>query len=195
MKQKNARMIMILITLSIFCGCAGHNTVAGNVATGAAINAAAGVPGAGAVSLAAMAVDLFMQSGRPKVGKASPGLKEHLRQSPAFNIIERNGEIKSGWVSRKKEDGSLITKENAPKKSMEYMEAYMRSLGQYVSGNFGDTPEMQKKNLQAWEEGKMVVAEYHWPSNANLVFVSVGREPAEVMLIEEWAVRNETEKK
>jgi len=188
--RKKIYAMLVLAAISCCFGCAGQNTAAGNVATGAAINAAAGVPGAGVVGLVAMAADIISHSGQPEVGKSSPEIVKHLNQSPACNLLYKNGELKAFWVSRKQEDGSLITTTNAPKRSMEYAEAWSRSLRLYLGGIFGDTPEMQATNLAAWKEGKTVVAEFHGPNNANLVFVSIGREPAEVMLSEEWVARN-----
>lgn len=189
MEKKFCAMI-ILAAISCLFGCAGHNTAAGNVATGAAINAAAGVPGAGVVGLVAMAADIISQSGHPEVGKMSPELTKHLSQAPACSAFRIDGKVVTRCISRKKEDGSLITKDNAPKRSVEYAEAYILVVGQFCDGIFGDTPEMQATNLAAWKEGKTVVAEFHGPNNANLVFVSIGREPAEVMLSEEWVARN-----
>lgn len=190
---------MLAITIACSGGCAGpgSNTVAGNVATGATINALAGVPGAGIVGIVAMAADVISQSGQPKINKWSPEFTRHILQSPlcSFRCKDRDArtckddEFELFWYPRKKADGSLITTQNAPKRSMEYMETYVRSAKQYLRGVFGDTPEMQAKNLKAWEEGKTVVAEYHGPNNANLVYVSVNREPAEIMLAEEWATK------
>lgn len=188
--KKKIYSMLVLAAISCSFGCAGQNTAAGNVATGAAINAAAGVPGAGVVGLIAMAADIISQSGHPEVGKMSPELTKHLSQAPACSAFRIDGKVVTRCISRKKEDGSLITKDNAPKRSVEYAEAYILVVGQFCDGIFGDTPEMQAKNLAAWKEGKTVVAEYHGPNNANLVFVSIGREPAEVMLSEEWAARN-----
>lgn len=179
--------IMMTLTIASSVGCAGpgRNTVAGNVATGASINALAGVPGAGLVGLAAMATDIISQSGKPKTGQFSPALRQHLNQSPG--LILTTG--KPHWMPRKETDGHVITADNAPKRSMEYKEAFVRAADKYVRGQFGDTPEMQQENLKAWEERKTVVAEYSGPNNANLVFVSTDREPAEVMFSEEWTAR------
>jgi hypothetical protein len=186
MKQFLGLTLTIIIACSVGCAGTGSNTVAGNVATGATINALAGVPGAGIVGLTAMAVDVITTSGRPQVGKLSPALLQQWQQAPLLFI----GPDKSTWKPRKLEDGRLITEENAPKRSMEYKEAVQRAISKYVDGQFGDTPEMQQKNLKAWEERKTVVAEYSGPNNANIVFVSTDREPAEVMFSEEWAARN-----
>lgn len=185
MKKLFGIMLAIAIACSVGCAGPGSNTVAGNVATGATINSLAGVPGAGIVGLAAMAVDVISTSGRPQVGKLSPALLQQWQQAPLLFI----GPDKSTWKPRKLEDGRLITEENAPKRSMEYKEAVQRAISKYVDGQFGDTAEMQQINLKAWEERKTVVAEYSGPNNANIVFVSTGREPAEVMFSEEWTAR------
>lgn len=187
---KKINATIILAAIACLFGCAGQNTAAGNVATGATINAVAGVPGAGIVGLVATAADIISQSGHPEVGKMSPEFSKHFLQAPACISYRKDGKNVMHWKSRKKEDGSLITKDNAPKRSMEYAETFILSAGQFCDGIFGDTPEMQAKNLAAWKEGKTVVAEFHGPNNANIAFVSVNREPAEVMLSEEWAARN-----
>jgi len=197
MKKFLGLMLTLTIAFSVGCAGPGSNTVAGNVATGATINALAGVPGAGLVGLAAMTVDAISNSRRPEIKKWSPEFSKHVLQSPLFSFrckdlnapVCKDEDIEVSWRPRKKDDGSLITSENAPKRSMEYTEAYVKSADHYLHGIFGDTPEMQQRNLKAWEEGKTVVAEYHRPNNANLVYVSTGREPAEIMLTEEWAVR------
>jgi len=183
--------IFLVVTAACAFGCAGpgSNTVAGNVATGATINALGGVPGAGIVGLAASAIEIFSGFGHPTIGKASPKIIKYLNESPTCNLIDENGKLKGGWASRKLKDGRVITKENASQRAMDYSEAYMIAVSQFVDKQFGDTEEMRQRNLKAWEEGTIVIAEYHGPKDTDIVIVSTNREPAEAMLAEEWAAR------
>lgn len=199
MKKFLGLMLTLTIASSVGCAGPGSNTVAGNVATGATINAVAGVPGAGLVGAAAMAVEALSKPSSPKGGKASPALAKMVQESPTCNLfckqwkerVCKEEELEVFWRSRKKEDGSFVTVENAPKRSMEYTEAFRRATFKYMSGILGDTPEMQTRNLKAREEGRSVVAEYYRPNNANLVFVSTNKdEVADAMLAEEWAAKN-----
>jgi len=194
--------IFLVITVTCSFGCAGpgSNTVAGNVATGAAINALAGVPGAGIVGLAAMVVDAATKPSAPKGGKASPELRKMIMESPTCNIFCKHWkerpckpeELEVFWVTRKEEGGRVVSKETAPRRSMEYTEAFRRATYKYMAGILGDTPEMQAKNQKAREEGRLVVAAYSGPNNTNLVFVSRNKdEVADAMLAEEWAARKD----
>lgn len=178
--------ILLCACLS-FLGCANHNTAAGNVATGAAINSVAGVPGAGVISLLATAVELISQYGRPSVGSASPQLSHHIKQSPGF-VLKEDGT--PHWIPRKEKGGHTITADNAPQRSKDYAVDYIIAVQKFCDAQFGDTPEMQQKNLKAWKDGKAVVAEYHGSHKTDLVIVSVNREPAEAMTAEEWVARN-----
>lgn len=191
----------MVVTAALMLGCAGpgSNTVAGNVATGATINALAGVPGAGLVGAVAMIVDAATKPGPRKAAKVkiSPELLQMFEESPTCNTFckhwkERrcaDAELEVFWRSRKKKDGSLITVDNAPKRSMEYTEAAMKAANKYLAGIFGDTPEEHTKNLKAKAEGKMFVAVYHSPNNANIIYVSKNNGPADIMTAEEWAAR------
>jgi hypothetical protein len=197
--MKKVLGIMMAFTISCSVGCAGpgSNTVPGNVATGATINALAGVPGAGLVAAAAIAVEALTKP-RSNKGGVSPELVKLVEEAPSFNLACKNSkelvckdeELEVVWRSRKRKDGSLVTVESAPKRSLEYTESLGRAARKYWAGILGDTPEMQAKNLKAREEGTTVVAEYHGPNNANIVYESVNNGPVYVMTGEEWAARN-----
>lgn len=180
--MKSLVLMLSIISLCIG-GCAGQNTAAGNVATGATINAVAGVPGAGIVTLVATAAEIFSKIGQPKIGKTSPDIRHHLMKTPGY-VKDASGKVI--WVPRKQADGTVITADNAPQRSMECTETYVRAVSSYLQGIFGDTTEMQRANLAAWKDGKTVIAEYHGPNNSDIVIVSTNREPATVMLSEEW---------
>lgn len=189
--------IYLVVAAALMLGCAGpgSNTVAGNVATGATINALAGVPGAGLVGAAAMAVEALVKP-RSNKGRVSPELVKLVEEAPGIELVCKNKkavckdeEWEVVWRSRKKKDGSLVTVENAPKRSLEYTESLKRAARKYWAGILGDTPEMHAKNLEARKEGKTVVAEYRGPNNVSVVFLSVNNGPVDIMTGEEWAAR------
>ncbi len=197
MKKVLGIMMALIISCSVGCAGPGSNTVSGNVATGATINALAGVPGAGLVAATAMAVEALMKP-RSNKGGVSPELVKLVEEAPSINLICKNAkelvckdeELEVVWKSRKKKDGSVVTVENAPKRSLEYTESLGRAARKYWAGILGDSPEMQAKNLKARAEGKTVVAEYHGPNNADIVYESINNGPVYVMTGEEWAARN-----
>lgn len=196
MKKPCGTFLVVTAVLLLGCAGPGSNTVAGNVATGATINALAGVPGAGLVTAAAMAVEALVKP-RSNKGRVSPELVKLVEESPGIELVCKNKkelvcrdeELEVVWRTRKKKDGRLVTAENAPKRSLEYTESLARAARKYWAGILGDTPEMQAKNLKAREEGQTVVAEYRGPNNVSIVYVSVNNGPVDVMTGEEWAAQ------
>lgn len=190
-------MLTLTITMSFGCAGPGRNTTAGNVATGATINALAGVPGAGLVGAAAMMVEAMTNPSSSNRGTVSPELEKMVEEAPRCTLVCKYSkervcqveELEVIWKSRKKKDGSFATVENAPKRALEYTEALTRAAKKYWAGILGDTPEMQAANLKARAEGKTVVAEYGGPNGASIVYVSVDNSPVEVMTGEEWTAR------
>lgn len=189
-----SKKLIVCGMVAFLAGCSGPNTVARNVETAASINSLAGVPYAGVVGLAASAVDIFSKVGKPKVAPASPGIRNHIQNSPAMiKLPNKEGKVVTTWRPRKGKDGQMISAETAPKISMEYTEAFMDAVGRFVAGDFGDGDELKKsENLKAWEKGELVVAEYDNPNGAKIIIVSNENRPGEPMLPEEWAEKSKS---
>ncbi len=184
------------ITFMMLAGCAGPNSTARNVETAASINSLAGVPGAGWVGLAASAADIFSKVGKPTTGKPSEGILKHMRQSPQLlKLPNKEGKITTRWVTRKDKDGRVISVENSPKESMAYTEAYIDATSRFLGGDFGDGGEAKvRANLEAWEKGGLVVAEYNDPNGTKVIIVSNHNDPGEAMLPTEWAEKAKSQK-
>ncbi len=179
-------LIMLTIT-----ACSGPNTVARNVETAASINALAGVPGAGLVGLAASAIDLFSSFGRPKLGKTSEKLMAFVSKTPSIFWGE-NGEYKWGEYAiwRENDEIKRVKVDQIPLENLNLKAAWSKSVGLIPQGIFSeDNSESQKKSLDAWEKGELVVAEYSGLNGAKVVAVSKNKEPFEIMLPEEWAAK------
>jgi len=189
------KWLTLLIAISlIVSGCANTSNMAGNVATGAGIDAMAGVPYAGVIGLAATAVEIISKIGKPKVGEPSAKLKEIIMNSP-WPILDESKTKVVGWKTDSRFDPVQkkvvnMTVENSPPTNLGYKAAYMIAMNRYVKGDFGDGGEdAVKKNLDAWRDGKLVEAEYAGPNGAKVVIVSDKNEPGEVMTYEEWMTR------
>lgn len=190
---------LLIVILLLESGCANTSKVAGNVATGAGIDAMAGVPYAGAIGLAATAVEVFSKIGKPEIGKKSPRIEEIIRNSPRPVLDETRRKVVSWktevYVDKTSKQVVKKTLENSPPENLGYKAAYAMAIYRYVNGDFGDGEgDAVKRNLEAWRDEKLVVAEYTGPNGAKVVIVSDKNEPGEVMTGEEWVARkNATE--
>lgn len=177
--------------------CSGPNTVARNVETAASLNALAGVPGAGLIGLAASAVDLFSGFGKPKVGKTSERLMEIVSRTPGV-LRDTNGQYK--WLDyavwRENGETKRLKLDQIPQEKLNYKLAWVKAVGSVQEGILSqDNQELQARNLEAWEKGDSVVAEYVGPNGAKVVAVSKNKEPFEIMLPEELAAITDTKSK
>ncbi|ABL01362.1 hypothetical protein [Pelobacter propionicus] len=163
--------------VALVSGCAGNTTRYQDARTVSSINSLAGVPYAGYLGVAAMAADVVSKVGKPKTGVISPGIMNHLLSSPMY--LEK-------WIPRKK-NGVLLTVENTPQISRDYTETYAKTVPRLIGGDFGDGGEVVvKKNIEAWRDGKRVVAEYHGPNGVKVICVSDNNKPFNIMTREEW---------
>ncbi len=186
-----SKKLIVCGMVAFLAGCSGPNTVARNVETAATINSLAGVPFSGVVGLTASAIDFFSKVGKPKVGKASPGVMKYLDTAPnSQQIIKSDGSREFKWLARRK-DGKMITEQTASHQSLDHHVAFYLGSERFQQGDFGDGgAEIQRQNLEAWKRGELVVAEYDGPNGAKVIFVSNNNEPADVMLPEEWAEKS-----
>ena len=192
-------LITIGASVSLIFGCAGHNMTAGNVATATAIDAAGGVPYAGVISLTATAVDIFANTGKPKWRNTSPGFSKKLKGAPFVMQMDSGYSKVIKWFPRRYKDGDkivVVPVESTPQEQLDYAIVRYIAANRFQSGDFGDGgPEAVQKNLEAWRDGKLVVAEYKGPNGVKVLAVSDKNEPAELMLPEEWTTRNADAKK
>lgn len=189
-----SRVVIAGAMVAILAGCAGPNTVARNVETAATINSLAGVPGAGLVGLAASAVDIFSNIGKPKVNKTSERLSVLIAKTPVI-FWDMNGQYKWGEYAIWRENGETkrIKIDQIPQEKLNYKAAWAKAVGLIPQGIFAqDNQELQQTKLDAWKNGGLVVAEYTGLNNAQIVAVSVNNEPFELMLPEEWAEKTKT---
>lgn len=182
------------VMLVVLAGCTGPNTVARNVETAATINSLAGVPGAGLVGLVASAADIFSKIGKPKIGKTSDRLAALIAKTPGI-ILDSNGQVK--WVEyaiwRENGETKRIKVDQIPQEKLNYKAAWAKAVGLIPEGIFSqDNQEVQQRNLDAWEKGELVVAEYPGLNGAKIVAISVNNGPFELMLPEEWAEKAKT---
>lgn len=187
-----SRILLAGGLMVVLAGCTGPNTVARNVETAATINNLAGVPGAGWVGLAASAVDVISRVGKPKVGKTSDRLTALVAKTPSI-FWDMNGQYRWGEYAVWREDGETkrIKIDQIPQEKLNYKAAWAQAVGLIPQGIFSkDNPEVQKRNLDAWEKGELVVAEYIGLNGVKIVAISKNNEPFELMLPEEWAEKS-----
>lgn len=185
-------LMMLTIT-----ACTGPNTVARNMETAASLNALAGVPGAGFIGLAASAVDLFSGFGKPKVGKTSERLMEIVSRTPGV-LKDSNGQYK--WLEyavwRENGETKRVKLDQIPQEKLNYKLAWAKAVGFVPAGVFSqENQDLQARNLDAWEKGETVVAEYVGLNGAKVIAVSKNKEPFEIMLPEEWTAISDTKTK
>lgn len=187
-----SRILLAGGLMVVLAGCTGPNTVARNVETAATINNLAGAPGAGWVGLAASAVDVISRVGKPKVGKTSDRLTALVAKTPSI-FWDMNGQYRWGEYAVWREDGETkrIKIDQIPQEKLNYKAAWAQAVGLIPQGIFSkDNPEVQKRNLDAWEKGELVVAEYIGLNGVKIVAISKNNEPFELMLPEEWAEKS-----
>jgi hypothetical protein len=188
---------MTAISFCIMLGCAGPNSsvTTTNIEKAAAIDSAF-VPGAAIIGVPMLAVDAvkyFANSGKPKLKKFSPQLLEITKSSP-FPVFDETCTKVVQWLPSFYIDDNgkrvKVTSETASQISRDYGVVLSVAGCRYRLGDFGDEgPEAVKKNLEAWRDGKLVVAEYNGPNGVKVVVVSDKNEPAEMMLPVEWEAR------
>lgn len=179
-----------VVTVAIATGCAGPNTTARNIETAASINSLAGVPGAGWVGLAASAADIILKSGKPKFGTTSKQLSTYIDKTPGI-VWEMNGQYRWGEYAIWRENGETVRvrRDQIPQEKLDYKAAWAKAVGLVQQGIFSeDNIELQKTNLDAWEKGEVVAAEYYGLNGKKVIAVSKNREAFEIMLPEEWTI-------
>lgn len=178
----------------LMSGCANTSKTAGNIATGAGIDAMAGVPYAGAIGLAATAVEIFSKIGKPKIGNRTSKITEIVRSTPRPILDETNSKVITWkpevYFDKVKNHVVKITLENATQTNLDYKVAYAIATKRFVLGDFGNGgQDTAKKNMDAWKDGKLVEVEYTGPNGVKVVIVSDKNDPGEVMTYEEWMAR------
>lgn len=175
-------------------GCSGPNSAARNLETAASINSLAGVPFSGAVGLVASAADVISRVGSPKIGKTSDRLDALVAKTPSI-FCDSNGNCKWAEYFVWRENGEVkrIKTDQIPREMLNYKAAWAKAVGLIPQGVFSEeNHEMQARNLEAWEKGGTVVAEYLGQNGAKIVAVSKNNEPFALMLPEEWADKAQT---
>jgi hypothetical protein len=192
--MENPLLITVLLSFLALCGCSGPSrNSADSLAKAAALDAYAGVPYAGAISLGAAAVDILTRTGKPRLTKLSPGLSKILRKAPRLVMDESFTRIVKWLPSAYVEGGRRfrVTFEETPQKILDYQLLHTVAGNRYRSGDFGDGgKDAVRKNREAWLCGKRVVAEYSGPNGLKVIVVSDNNMPGEMMLPEEWEERD-----
>jgi hypothetical protein len=185
-----------VVFLFLSSGCSGPNTgiTAKNIETAAAIDSAF-VPGAAIIGAPPAVVDVvkyFAKMVKPTLTKLSPNLDEILKKSPRLVMDETYTKVVK-WLPSAYIDGGKrirVTFDTAPQINLDYQIVHTVAGHRFRSGDFGDGgPDVVKKNLEAWHDGKLVVSEYNGPNGVKVVVVSDNNKPAEMMLPEEWEKR------
>jgi len=192
--KKNLFAKIALVPVIFIFGCSGanKNVNADSVSKVAAVDALAGVPYAGYVSLAATAVDILSRTGKPSPKKISPKLLEILKHTACPVVDKTCTKVVKWHVGLYKENGKVVRVplEKSPQMNLDYAITHQIATCRYRAGDFGDGgPEVSKRNLEAWRDGKLLVAEYNGPNGVKLIAVSNHNEDGEMMLPEEWEER------
>ncbi|MCL2760359.1 MAG: hypothetical protein FWD70_01770 [Desulfuromonadales bacterium] len=177
-----AGMFLAGCTISGITG--GQNPVS-NVATGPTLAASAGTHTyTGGIALSAAAINMFAKIGKPKVKKISPELTDHILSSPWLTTAKG----KYVWKPKQGKNKVLITEATASPVSMGYTIAFGEGSARFIAGDFGDGgEEAVKKNLDAWEHGGLVVAEYHGSQGGQTIYIISNKNKAGYAMTDtEW---------
>lgn len=190
------RLLAISCIAVIVCGCAsGGPTSESMVATGGAMGVAGAAGGSvvGGVGLVARGTDWIMSFGKPRIGKLSPGVMEINNNSPR-PVFNQGGKVVRWEMQRVKKDGVITEyrQEDVTEKRLDEKAFVVTVRDRFLTGDFGEDNDIERQqNMDAWRDGGLLVATYKGKDGFTLVAVSRDREPAELMLLEEWTARKD----
>lgn len=196
-RERGMKKVVVACAVISFmtCGCSGPNTTAGNISTGATLAALANTPGAGLIGIGASIVDFGIQAfsgiGKPKIGKGSPKLMYDIQRTPGIIGWNEDGSPKWGAMAiwRENDERKTMKLQEIPVEKLDIKLAYTRAVTQLPQEIFSADKGIQEECSKIWENGGLVVVEYHGTGSGKVIAVSDKNEPFELMLPEEWEAR------